>query len=95
MMTHLYDPALLGTFDIVSLIPTLVESIKYFYFRRFNNYRIVFISEIVIQNLLVLEISETMKTHPSQLHWTAWVSRNLKVCLWSEFVNQFKTLEMM
>ena len=69
MKTHLYNPVLLGTFDIVSLISnTIVESIKYFYFRRFNNYTIVFISEIVIQNLLVLEISETMKTHLSQLH---------------------------
>ena len=60
-----YNPVLLGTFH---LFPTQVENIKYFYFRRFNNYTIVFISEIVIQNLLVLEISETMKTHLSQLH---------------------------
>ena len=59
MKTHeLCNPVLLGTFHF---FPTLVESIKKIYIRRFNNYTIVFISEIVIQNLLVLEISETMK----------------------------------
>ena len=42
------NPVLLGTFDIVSLIS---NTSKKYNFRRFNNYTIVFISEIVIQNL--------------------------------------------
>ena len=69
MKTHLYNPVLLGTFDIVSLISNTSRKYKIFLFQTFQQlYNIVFISEIVIQNLLVLEISETMKTHLFQLH---------------------------
>ena len=56
---------LLCNIVIVSLFPTLVESIKYFYFRRFNDYTIVFISEIVILSTIVLEISETVSKVPT------------------------------
>ena len=45
----LYNPVLLGTSDIFSFISNTSREYKYFYFRRFNNYTIVFISEIVIQ----------------------------------------------
>ena len=51
---------LLGTSDIVSFISNTSREYKYFYFRRFNNYTIVFISEIVIQNS---EWSGTGKAH--------------------------------
>ena len=68
MKTHLYNPVLLDTFDIVSLISNTSRKYKIFLFQTFQKLYNVFISEIVIQNLLVLEISETMKTRLSQLH---------------------------
>ena len=44
--------------DIVSFISNTSREYKYFYFRRFNNYTIVFISEIVIQNSDSLRLSK-------------------------------------
>ena len=55
---NLYNPVLLGTSDIVSFISNTSREYKYFYFRRFNNYTIVFISEIVIQNSDTLRLSK-------------------------------------
>ena len=39
----LYNPVLLGTSDIVLFIFNTSREYKYFYFRHFNNYTIVFI----------------------------------------------------
>ena len=55
---YLYNPVLLGTSDFVSFISNTSREYKYFYFRRFNNYTIVFISEIVIQNSDTLRLSK-------------------------------------
>ena len=44
--------------DIVSFISNTSREYKYFYFRCFNNYTIVFISEIVIQNSDTLRLSK-------------------------------------
>ena len=41
-----------------SFISNTSREYKYFYFRRFNNYTIVFISEIVIQNSDTLRLSK-------------------------------------
>ena len=43
--------------NIVSFISNTSREYKYFYFRHFNNYTIVFISEIVIQNSDTLRLS--------------------------------------
>ena len=58
---------LLGTSDIVSFISNTSREYKYFYFRRFNNYTIVFISEIVIQNYYFTDADNCIIVETSEI----------------------------